>query len=519
MSTLISAVISAGNCSLDGSVLHAGQSCLLKLQANYTLTGGSLVIRCLINSTLSFVPPTAVGFTCPISAPLHTTLGNCSSVLSSGASCVLVSAGGFTLASGSLILSCSLGQLSAYPTLVHAISPPLVSLVDPPSTFQLGSGLLVLQASTSSAAASPSLQYTWSYISAVDQAAGLPPTFLPSSSSSQLQLDPSLLLPGTMYNISVRVVDTSQVDNSGTAPSSVTSTTVRVVLATQQVLTVAGVDPCSNFQCLNGGRCVATAIIPGSLNYTLTCACPTSPVQFLGASCGFALLECPNGNALYAEAVDIAIYGIGFSTLRRITVAGRVVQFQTDVALNSSSPDAEWQGVLSRWPTYATSVQRVRFVAPALTTTNRTTTNVTTPAASRLRLLSAEADAAVAVNPPPAYQMLTLSSLLLADGSGSGKLLETNVSNVLYYSSSTCRNEGQWEEDGAGGCLPCPAGAFWSVSSTERAICTAFFCVCSLRYVLVHLSLFRLQSWRRTCMAIAWLLVRAHPFSQEPQQQ
>jgi hypothetical protein len=328
--------------------------------------------------------------------------------------------------------------------------------------------LLELQATTNSAAASSSLQYTWSYISTADQAAGLTPTFLPSSSSPQLQLDPSLLLPDTTYNFTVRVADVGHVDGSGVAPSSASSTAVRVLLVTQQVQTAAGVDPCSSnpsFQCLNGGRCVATETIPSSRNYTLTCACPTSPVQFLGAKCGFALLECPNGNALYAGGADIALYGIGFNTLRRIMVAGRIVPFQNDAAFNSSSNDAEWQGVLRRWPNYAGRVQRVRFIAPALVTVNRTTA----AAAPSLLSTSTEGttDAAV-VNPPAAYQTLTLSSLLLADGSGSGKLLETNISNILYYSSSTCRNEGQWKEDGTGGCLPCPEGAFWSVCKTKR---------------------------------------------------
>ncbi len=460
--TTLAMGVAAGNCS-QGGALHAGQSCLLALQTNYTLTGGSLVIRCLINSTLSYSPPTAVGFPCPVSTPLNADPGNCSSILLSSAICVLLPAPGFTLASGSLTLVCSLGQLSAYPTLAPTILPPLVTFVDPPSAFQLGSGLLELQATTTTSATSASLQYTWSYISVADQAMGIQPTFLPASSSPQLQLDPSLLLPDTTYNFSVRVVDTSQADGSGVAPRSVTSTSVHVFLATQQVQSAAGVDPCSSnpsFQCLNGGRCLATAIIPGSLNYTLTCACSTNPILFLGANCDFALLECPNGNVLYSGGADIALYGIGFNTLRRIAVAGRAVQFQNDADFNSSSRGAEWQGVLSRWPSYADRVQRVRFIAPALVTVNQT-------ASSTSRLLSSTStggtNAAALINPPAAYQMLTLSSLLLADGSGSGKLLEANVSNILYYSSSACRNAGQWKEDGAGGCLPCPEGAFWSV--------------------------------------------------------
>jgi hypothetical protein len=239
--------VSAGNCSLGG-VLHAEESCVLVLQTNYSLTGGSLVIRCLVNSTLSFSPPTATGFPCPVITPLHAASGNCSGVLPSGASCALVPAAGFTLASGSLTLECSLGQLSSYPTFVSTELVPLVSFVNAPSTFQLGSGLLELQATvnTSNPSGASSLQYTWSYISAAEQAAGLPPTVLPSSTNPLLQLDPSVLSPDTTYNFSVLVLDMNHVDSSGVAPSTILSTTVHVLLATHQVQSAGGADPCSS---------------------------------------------------------------------------------------------------------------------------------------------------------------------------------------------------------------------------------------------------------------------------------
>jgi hypothetical protein len=432
------------------------------LQTNYTLTGGSLGIHCLINSTLSYHPPTAAGFPCPVSTPPNAATGNCSGMLLAGATCNLRPADGFTLASGSLTLACSLGQLSRYPTFVAAVLP--VAFVNPPSTFQLGSGG-VLELLVSSAPNSAPLQYTWSYISMSDQAAGLPPVVLPMTTNPLLQLDPSLLLPDTKYNVSVRVVNTM-------GGAGFSSTVVQVLPVDQPVQVAVGTDPCSSnpaFQCLNGGRCVATETASGSGTYTLSCACARSPIQFFGASCGFALLECPNGNALYAGGTDIALYGIGFSTLRRIAVAGRVVPFERDMAINSSSiSGGEWQTVLSRWPIYADRVQRVRFAAPALVTINHTTPS--TAAVSPRTLLSTSSAEEGTANPPAAYQLLTLNSFLLAD-STTGRLLEANFSNLLYYSSSTCRAEGQWKEDGVGGCLSCPQGAFWSVVGKQQQQC------------------------------------------------
>ena len=393
---------------------------------------------------------------CSINIPSRADVGNCSGlVLPSGGSCILRPAVGYALETGSLILSCTLGQLSPYPTFVQSFSPrpPEIIFVTPPTTFTVGSGSLleILATPSNTTINSSTLQYTWSFISSAAQAAGFSATTLPPSSSPLLQLDPSLLLPDTMYNITLRVVDTNplHLDSNGVALSSMISTVIHVLpAAAQQVQTGAGMDPCRSnpsFQCMNGGHCVATQITPDSSTYSLTCACPTQPVQFFGANCGFALLECPNGNALYARGTDITLYGVGFNTLRRIAVSGRVVSFERDSAVNTT---LDWKEVLNRWPNYANQVQRVRFMAPSLETIN-----FTSP--SRMLFSSSEA-----VNPPAAYKMLTLSSLLLADGSGSGKLLEANFSNLLYYSSSTCRDEGQWKEDGAGGCLPCPQGAF-----------------------------------------------------------
>jgi hypothetical protein len=349
--------------------------------------------------------------------------------------------------------------------------PPAVVFVNPPSSFQLGSGgMLELLASSpnssSDSSSSSSLQYTWSYISTSAQAAGLSPVTLPATSNPLLQLDPSLLLPNTDYNFTVRVMDAN-----GVGPSSTISTVVRVLPVEQQVQVPTGTDPCSSnpaFQCLNGGRCVAMETVSGSGTYTLSCACPRSPVQFFGASCGFALLECPNGNALYAGGTDVALYGIGFSTLRRVAVSGRIVPFERDVATNGSrSNGGEWQGVLSRWPTYADRVQRVRFAAPALLTINHTASSSAVSTRTLLSTSSNE-ESGGAANPPAAYQLLTLNSFLLAD-STSGKLLEANFSNLLFYSSSTCRTQGQWKEDGVGGCLPCPQGAFWSVDGNSSS--------------------------------------------------
>jgi len=61
-------------------------------------------------------------------------------------------------------------------------------------------------------------------------------------------------------------------------------------------------------------------------------------------------------------------------------------------------------------------------------------------------------------NPPSGYKVLTLHVSLA--GVSSGGLVALNYTSLLFYSSSSCLDEGTFGSDGLGGCRPCPAGAF-----------------------------------------------------------
>jgi hypothetical protein len=69
---------------------------------------------------------------------------------------------------------------------------------------------------------------------------------------------------------------------------------------------------------------------------------------------------------------------------------------------------------------------------------------------------------ALVTNPPSAYQLLTLDSVLLASNSGASSspstaFVQVNYTRLLLYTSSSC-GIGVWKEDGLGDCLSCPNG-------------------------------------------------------------
>jgi hypothetical protein len=421
-------------------------------------------IECEIRSADGRIATTHVSVimmaACPISVPIHGLSGNCSTILLTASTCILQPAFGYRIGTGSTQLSCLFGILSPLPTFIPVVPPPIVSLSGP-TNYEIGSAVVLefsalAVSGTGLAADSSSLTYDWSYISVSDASAGQPVTVLAGSKSATFQLDPSFLSPDTTYNVMVRVIDTNPAHGGtdGAAPFTVQSTSLYVQPIRPAVVeALVGVDPCManpSFQCYNGGTCVATETNPGSRSYLLSCACPSTPVKFYGARCSFALLECPACTSRYIGGNEISVYGIALDTALRITVAEHPVTFHRALNVNTSSIDATTQAVLSRWPAYDGKIQRMTFISPALVTVNLTALNITRT--SRALLQSAEAGSEVVVNPPSAYKLLTLSTILLAD-SQNGELLELNFTSLLFYSSSNCIEPGQFKADGAGGCL------------------------------------------------------------------
>jgi hypothetical protein len=413
---------------------------------------------------------------CSVSPPLNGSSGNCPSAalgqsLLSGATCALAAATGYERVNGSLTVGCNNGTLlwSIPPPLflARAVPAPVIAFVDPPSAWQVGSGLPLqfaarITAVTGSALTnSPWLTYEWSYAIVNSQTGmasaslALSPTVLPL-----LFIDPAVtqLTPGVSYAFTVRVVDRTPDHWSAVsgAPASAATTVLTVTAAVQtQVNTSSSVDPCAGSTlCLNGGRCVATRLSDASPTATLRCDCPTFPAVHFGQRCNFVVLDCPQCVASYAGGQSISLIGIGLDTLRGVSIAGRSIPFLRPDSTNAT--DDAVKAAREKFPQYAEKLQRITFEAPRLVDRNQSAImsgnipNALSVNGIARELLASpteesEDSDAVVVNPPSAYQTLTLKSLLL---SSDDRLLEVNLTSLLFYSSSKCVATGIFKEDG-----------------------------------------------------------------------
>jgi hypothetical protein len=111
----------SGTCS--GPLSGNGSSCALRVGTGYTLVTGSLTLNCT-NGSLSSYPVLAQNCAKPI-PPAGSTAGSCTSALAgTRGSCSLAFSSGYTLASGTLTLTCSNGTLSPYPSFYASCAQP-----------------------------------------------------------------------------------------------------------------------------------------------------------------------------------------------------------------------------------------------------------------------------------------------------------------------------------------------------------------------------------------------------------
>jgi hypothetical protein len=313
-------------------------------------------------------------------------------------------------------------------------------------------------------------------------------------------VDPAVtqLTSGVSYAFTVRVVDRTPDHWSAVsgAPTSVATTALTVTAPVQTTVSApVTVDPCAGSTlCLNGGRCVATRLTEDASSVSLRCDCPTFPVMHFGQRCNFAVLDCPQCVASYAGGQSVSLIGIGLDTLRGVAIAGRAVPLtRTDSGAGiANATDEEAKAARNKFPQYAEKLQRITFEAPMLI--NRSQTAVVNGSGfSAFRsgvvraLLSSSSsatgtgstatdDVAALVNPPSAYQPLTLKSLLL---SSDDRLLEVNLTSLLFYSSSKCVAVGIFKEDGG--------QSRSALTAAINAVVRAWARVCYILRSLFHL--------------------------------
>jgi len=199
-------------------------------------------------------------------------------------------------------------------------------------------------------------------------------------------------------------------------------------------------DPCltSANPCRNGGKCVSSRNTVTSV-VTLSCVCVSLPeYRFLGRTCSFAVLEVQPNVSPYIGGAPLQLWGMGLDAIASLSVQdidAELGTLETHYANSTSSKaTALLANMRSRVSSSINSVQLLAFTSPTLFVVSNLTN---------------------ATNPPSAYKQLEVVALLPATTAE----LQLNLTNAVYYTSRTCTDPGLWRDDGAGGCLSCPACA------------------------------------------------------------
>jgi hypothetical protein len=263
----------------------------------------------------------------------------------------------------------------------------------------------------------------------------------------------------------------------------------------------AKLDPCLTAMnpCENGGVCSSA---PDKFDATLvrmTCACPVSPFSFFGPTCAVGVLACPDCVSSFAGGNLISLYGLGFTSLVGIHLANTRVAYNPAKWIDKKESDVV-ENTLSRWGQPGqTALQLITFRSPPVT--GNDSANLLPQSNQRRQLHSfkedMDADAEEDENDGdsttfslhsfahetvsfgsdpsgivPSYVLLRLQT---RPPLGS-EVLNMNFTKLVYYTSSLCLEQGQWTDDGKGGCLSCPKGTTDKRNSSPmrgRLCCTA----------------------------------------------
>jgi hypothetical protein len=304
-----------------------------------------------------------------------------------------------------------------------------------------------------------------------------------AGNSSLLILEDSSLVADVLMQFIVHITDTllSHASSLGVQPSSTSAVSILILSPIQEhvVEMEAGVDPCAGQSLCIHGSCIPTLnpdnlLGSSTLSYSLSCACPTTPVLWYGERCSLAVLDCEGCVASYSRSSVVTLYGVLLNTIVDVRLEGELLP-ATLMTLDDSSERAHT--LRGRFGNVS-SLQVLSFTAPALGNRSRSTVKTSSRSNSHvmLQLASASDSTPVVVsNPISAYKRLVLRSYL--PGSGVDGVLEVMLSSLLFYSSSNCLSEGLFAPDGQGGCSSCPSGGicpgggrvwpqagYWSVS-------------------------------------------------------
>jgi hypothetical protein len=318
--------------------------------------------------------------------------------------------------------------------------------------------------------------------------------------TSVLLIKPNVLQGSTTYTFSVRVVDKNPLHRtrlSATGDASVRTGSAAATVKTEASMALvgqmdsqqSGTSPCDaqNNPCMFGGKCSFTT---RNNEFTVSCACPQSPVRFYGPRCGLAVVSCTNCTSSYKGGRPMMIYGVGFHSLRGIKVSNvpvwsaanglKLVNLTSTQAQEALTPNVF--ATLARYG--VATLQTITFRSPAIhvneTFEVASSAFALPPQRELLSMETLEFAASGSAPPPPDYEVMTLQSLTAG--------ADLNLTSQIFYTYSQCLQAGQWRDDDVGGCLLCPmticrscpgggrcvpAAGYWSSSAMQTPVaCT-----------------------------------------------
>jgi hypothetical protein len=492
--------INQGGCNV---LINSGDTCTLSLMSGYS-TIDTLDLLCSLGTFSSL--PIVTADPCIVPLPINgTSSGNCTVLLASGSSCLLVSAFGYTLTSGQLSLSCLAAQLSSIPVL----TPNPCSITD----SSLNEGILIGACNgTINSGSSCILQLAPEYhlasgsltISCFAQTFDILPTAInntavSSSGSagswySSSSTGPGAIVPPPLL-ISLVPIDTSASDfvpwpigvsvpdGSLVAPGGIVYDPQLLITDGSGTGSANSVvfDLCSLIVCHHGGQC-SEQVDSITTTTTLTCQCP---IGFFGPNCETAVLACPSCIAPWNQSTHMTMVGVGLIqhlssleihvqvadteqtfhisnfTVIDIEDSSDLVESTIDLLLHQS--DSFWSADIRSGASLSNQWQAVHFIAPAVprpilvpnsvgTWTVKVDSHAHTSISPVGRILSSvDAGTSISVE----------AFSVTADIHAEWMFIGTPVQNIIFHdelliSASTCTAAGFFPIGDT--CAECPAG-------------------------------------------------------------